>query len=109
MGQLLPIVKEKFPEKYQPVMEELATEFRVEGLAVAGGEALTALGGLLTLAKGGLMDSMNSLLEDTGEKIRVLDEKESLNELIAKNLSVKHLKEEELVEPIKNKKEEKIK
>jgi hypothetical protein len=105
MGQLLPIVKEKFPEKYQPVMEELATEFRVEGIAVAGGEALTALGGLLTLAKGGLMESMNSLLEDTTEKIRILDDKETLNELNAN----KNIKEEELIEVSKNKKEEKTK
>ncbi len=85
MGQLLPLVKDKFPEKYQPIMDELSTEFRVEGLAVVGEEALTGLFSVITLAQSGLMDSMNDLLNEASsetEKVRILNEP-SLNEEVA--------------------------
>lgn len=76
MGQFLPIIKEKFPEKYQPIMEELSTEFRVEGMAVAGEEALNSLMTMFSFAQKGLMDSMSDLLTESSdqEKIRVLNE-----------------------------------
>ena len=57
-------------------MEELSTEFRVEGMAVAGEEALNSLMTMFSFAQKGLMDSMSDLLTESSdqEKIRVLNE-----------------------------------
>lgn len=63
MGACLPMVKEYFPEKFQAVTEELATEFRVEGMAVIGDGAITALLPMLGLAKNGIMEAMTGLVE----------------------------------------------
>ena len=72
MGQALPVIKTRFPERYQPIMEELATEFRIEGMAVAGEEALNSILGIFKLAEGGLMGAMTDLVEPL-EKLRVED------------------------------------
>ena len=66
MGACLPMVKEYFPEKFQAVTEELATEFRVEGMAVIGDGAITALLPMLGLAKNGIMEAMTGLVEQQG-------------------------------------------
>lgn len=83
MGACLPMVKEYFPEKFQAVTEELATEFRVEGMAVIGDSAISALLPMLGLAKSGIMEAMTPLVEhtntrvDTGpSKVRLSDEAE---------------------------------
>lgn len=75
MGACLPMVKEYFPEKFQAVTEELATEFRVEGMAVIGDGAITALLPMLGLAKNGIMEAMTGLVEQqqpsTATNVRV--------------------------------------
>ena len=75
MGQALPVVKVRFPEKYQDIMEELATEFRVEGMAVAGEEALDSVLGLFKFAETGLIGAMTELVEPV-EKLRIQSEKD---------------------------------
>lgn len=75
MGQALPVVKTRFPDKYQDIMEELATEFRVEGMAVAGEEALNSVLGLFKFAESGLIGAMTDLVEPI-ENLRVQPEKQ---------------------------------
>lgn len=75
MGQALPVVKTKFPERYQDIMEELASEFRIEGMAVAGEEALNSILGLFKFAETGLIGAMTDLVEPI-EKLRVQPEKQ---------------------------------
>lgn len=69
MGACLPMVKEYFPEKFQAITEELATEFRVEGMAVIGDGAITALLPMLGFAKNGIMDAMTDLVEHTNTRV----------------------------------------
>jgi len=77
MGQAIPLVKTRFPEKYQDIMEELATEFRVEGMAVAGEEALNSILGLFKFAESGLIGAMTDLVEPI-EKLRVQPEEKEI-------------------------------
>jgi hypothetical protein len=71
MGACLPYVKEHFPERYQSIVDELATEFRIEGLAVVGDEAIKGLLPLLGLAKTGIIEAMNGLVSGESAHVRV--------------------------------------
>jgi hypothetical protein len=71
MGSMLPMVKEHFPEKYQSITEELANEFRIEGMSVVGGEAFKFVLPFLGMAKEGMVSAMSSLVADDSPPTRV--------------------------------------
>lgn len=72
IGGLLPQFKQMLPEKYHSLMEEMAKEFRVEGISVVGGIVTDFITGpAFMMLQSSVTDVFDDLSKETAPQVRV--------------------------------------